>query len=73
MKKFISIILVIILISSLFPIVPNANYLYNYTPESDFNFNPATGTITGYTGSGGEINIPPAIGGAAVKVIGDMK
>lgn len=39
--------------------------------ESDFTFDPATGTITGYTGAGGNIEIPATIGGVAVTAIGD--
>ena len=39
-------------------------------PESDFQFDAATGTITGYTGSASRIDIPAAIGGVPVKSIG---
>ncbi|MEA4875545.1 leucine-rich repeat protein [Anaerorhabdus sp.] len=41
-------------------------------PESDFTFNAATQTITGYTGPGGitSLIIPETIGGITVKFIG---
>ena len=39
-------------------------------PESDFQFDAATGTITGYTGTASRIDIPAAIGGVPVKRIG---
>jgi uncharacterized repeat protein (TIGR02543 family) len=38
---------------------------------SDFTFDPDTGTITGYTGAGGTIEIPSTIGGVPVTAIGD--
>ena len=41
------------------------------SPESDFNFNPATGTITGYVGPGGDVDIPSTIGGITVAAVGD--
>jgi hypothetical protein len=37
----------------------------------DFMFDSSTGTITGYTGSGGAVVIPSSINGAAVRAIGD--
>ena len=39
-------------------------------PESDFQFDASTGTITGYTGTASRIDIPATIGGVAVKHIG---
>jgi len=39
-----------------------------YAPEKDFTFE--NGVITGYSGSGGEIHIPPQIGGQDVTAIG---
>ena len=41
------------------------------SPENDFTFDPSTGTITGYTGPGGDVVIPIKIGGIAVTIIGD--
>ncbi len=41
------------------------------SPESDFIFDPATGTITGYTGLGGDVEIPSTIDGITVAAIGD--
>lgn len=41
----------------------------NSSAESDFTFN--AGTITGYTGSGGNVVIPESIGGVAVTAIGN--
>ncbi len=38
--------------------------------ESDYAFSPETGTITQYTGQGGEVIIPAAIGGVPVRAIG---
>jgi len=37
----------------------------------DFIFDSATGTITGYTGSGGAVVIPSSINGVAVRAIGN--
>jgi hypothetical protein len=42
-----------------------------YSPESVFEFNASTNTITGYRGSGGNVSIPSSIGGVAVRTIGD--
>lgn len=39
-------------------------------PESDFEFDASTGTITGYKGSASRLEIPASIGGVAVKHIG---
>jgi len=39
--------------------------------ESDFTFDASTGTITGYTGPGGEVIIPTFIGGVPVITIGN--
>lgn len=41
------------------------------SPEGDFSFDAATGTITGYTGAGGAVEIPGIIGGVIVTAIGD--
>ena len=38
--------------------------------ESDFTFDAATGTITGYTGTAAYVEIPATIGGVQVKSIG---
>ncbi len=40
--------------------------------ESDFTFDSSTGTIAGYTGSGGDVVIPASIGGVKVTTIGKM-
>jgi hypothetical protein len=40
------------------------------TPENDFIFDAQTGTITGYTGAGGVVDIPSVIGGVPVTTIG---
>ena len=39
------------------------------TTEADFNFDPATGTITGYYGNSSRITIPETIGGIPVTAI----
>ncbi|MGI6579784.1 MAG: leucine-rich repeat protein [Saccharofermentanales bacterium] len=44
----------------------------NYTPEGDFEFDPATGTITGYIGESKDVSIPPSINNVEVKHIGDF-
>jgi len=41
------------------------------TCDYDFTFDGSQVTITGYTGSGGEISIPDEIGGYPVTIIGD--
>ena len=38
--------------------------------ESDFTFDSTTGTITGYKGAGGDVEIPATIGGVTVTAIG---
>ena len=40
------------------------------TTQSDFVFDSGTGTITGYTGAGGNVVIPDSIDGVAVRAIG---
>ena len=40
-------------------------------PESDFVFDPITGTITKYTGTSTDVEVPASIGGVTVKAIGD--
>jgi uncharacterized protein YgiM (DUF1202 family) len=42
-----------------------------YTPEEDFNFDSATGTIRFYIGSDKVVNIPPYIKGVKVEHIGE--
>ncbi len=41
------------------------------SPEGDFIFDDAAGTITGYSGPGGDVEIPAVIGGTAVISIGN--
>ena len=43
----------------------------NYTPEGDFQFDPVTGTITGYIGESKDVSIPPSINNVQVEHIGD--
>lgn len=43
----------------------------NASPEEDFEFDEATGTIFGYVGEGGAVVIPETIGGVAVTKIYD--
>ena len=45
--------------------------VYWETPASEFTFDEATGTITGYTGNGGDISIPRVINDVAVTKIGN--
>lgn len=40
-------------------------------PESDFTFDSITGTITKYTGTAADVEVPASIGGVTVKAIGD--
>ena len=49
----------------------NAVVHSNPAYESDFVFDAATGTITGYTGVAAFLEIPTAIGGTPVKAIGE--
>ncbi|MDD7402297.1 MAG: leucine-rich repeat protein [Eubacteriales bacterium] len=42
---------------------------FEANPASDFEFEPETGTITAYTGSGVDVVIPRAIDGVPVKVL----
>lgn len=41
-----------------------------FANEADFEFDSDTGTITGYTGPGGDVMIPSQIGGVSVTKIG---
>ncbi len=51
----------------------NITVTANFTsPASDFTFNPSTHTITGYSGSGGLLVIPPKIGNVSVYSIGPL-
>jgi uncharacterized protein YjdB len=52
----------------------NATIVANFQPtppHSEFTFNPGTGTITGYTGTGGSVTIPREINGIPVRAISD--
>ena len=42
-----------------------------YSPAEDFEFDPETGTITGYIGTSKVVDIPPSINNVAVTRIGD--
>ena len=55
-------------------IQPSGAYAYRIdrtSPESDFVFDAATGTITGYTGNASYLKIPASIGGVQVRHIAD--
>ena len=41
------------------------------TPEDAFEFDPETGTITAYIGTADRVDVPPEIGGAAVRAVGE--
>ena len=43
-----------------------------YSPASDFDFDPATRTITKYIGTSTVVSIPPSINGVSVQCIGDQ-
>ncbi len=66
-KRFITIVFSVLLLFSL----AFAQGALAASPESDFNFDPATGTITGYIGPGSDVDIPSTIGGITVTAIGD--
>ncbi len=63
-------LLVIVVMVSLL-VMPDASAWAVTAPESDFEFDAATGTITKYIGPGGEVEIPGTIGGIAVTGIGE--
>ncbi|MCR5652266.1 MAG: leucine-rich repeat domain-containing protein [Ruminococcus sp.] len=65
-KKPVSIILTLMLLLSVVVLTPVS--VSAETLESDFQF--SNGTITGYSGPGGDVIIPPAIGGNSVTKIG---
>lgn len=48
----------------------NAVVIETVTPESEFEFDPETGTLTGWSGTAPRVAIPAEIGGVAVKAIG---
>lgn len=60
-----------VLVSTEKPNAPIAT-INGVVSESDFEFNPSTGTITGYTGSSSIVAIPSQIGGVTVTKIGSM-
>lgn len=66
MKKILSLLLCFCVITGLLPVFG----VFAASPESDFTFDAATGTVTGYTGLGGDVEIPSTIGGTAVTAIG---
>ncbi|GAU77637.1 leucine-rich repeat protein [Fusibacter sp. 3D3] len=68
MKKFISMGLVLTLLIGL---TSGGQMVWADSAESDFTFDSGTGTITGYTGAGGNVVIPSTIGGVAVVAIGE--
>jgi|GEM_PF-1066934 len=67
-KRFLSLLLVLTIIFSMMIGPQTASAA---SPEGDFSFDAATGTITDYTGPGGVVDIPSTIGGVAVKAIGE--
>ena len=62
MKKIASLMLALVLVMCANLVVA----LADPTNSNDFDFNPDTGMITGYHGSGGEVKIPDAIDGKSV-------
>lgn len=46
-------------------------FVYAAADDTDFIFDPLSGTITGYLGQGGEVMIPSTINGLPVTAIGD--
>ena len=79
MKKTLAGIFALAIVASSTPIAPfvpvmNSNSITasaETAPETDFEFDASSGTITGYTGTGGDVEIPSKIGGVAVTSIGD--
>ncbi|MBQ7505442.1 MAG: leucine-rich repeat protein [Ruminococcus sp.] len=68
-KKSVSIILTLLLMISVFTLVPVSADAA--TPDSDFTFDSSTGTITRYNGTDTVVDIPSTIGGVSVTSIGD--
>ena len=76
MKKTLAGIFALVIVASSTPIAPfvpvmdSSSITVNAaSPADDFVFD--SGTITGYTGEGGDVEIPSAIGGVLVKNIGN--
>lgn len=67
-KRFLSLLIVLTLIFSMTTGLQTASAA---SQEGDFTFDATTGTITGYIGAGGTVEIPATIGGVAVKAIGE--
>ena len=67
MKKFIW----SLLFSLFFALVFATAAFAEVAPESDFEFDASTNTITKYKGEGGDVEIPATIGGIPVYVIGN--
>lgn len=62
--KFLSILLCLTMIIGMVPMTAITAVGAEASPESDFTFDSSTGTITKYTGSGGDVVIPSTIGGS---------
>jgi len=65
-KSGLSLLLCVAMVFSLLPVTALAD---SVTDPADFVVDTGTGTITRYTGSGGDITIPSAIGGVTVTSI----
>ena len=66
--RMIGLILTVLLLLSIFPITSLAAASGDY----EYTVSDGKATITGYTGSGGNITIPPTLGGYPVTSIGDF-
>lgn len=64
-KRFAVFMLTLVLVMSV------SSVAFGASPESDFEFDSSTGTITKYVGPGGAVEIPSTIGGVAVNSIGE--
>ena len=72
MKRQRKILSLVIIFAMIFSLAGGIQSVEAASLESDFTFDPDTGTITGYIGDGGAVEIPATIGGVAVTQIGDF-
>ena len=69
MKKFLSLLLCLILLFGLLPMTAPARA--DSSGDWEYEIDGGKATITKYNGAGGEVTIPSALGGKPVTVIGD--
>lgn len=76
LKRYISILLTAAMLCTSASVLPDNVFehiggITVSAETSDYTFDPTTGTVTGYSGTGGDVVIPDSIDGVPVKAIGE--